>query len=68
MTPPIVIPVTSAVNSGGAKDAFFAPSRLRTVRFTSSRSGASTTQAASAGGSSRLATTMQFAESSSATS
>ena len=68
MTSPIVIPVSSAVTSGGANDAFFVPSRLRTTRFTSSRVVASTRHAAYTGGTAALdalpITTITLAESS----
>ena len=40
VTPPISIPVIRRVASGGANDALRVPSRSRTARFTSSRSGA----------------------------
>ena len=46
VTPPIVMPVSSVVASGGANDAFFVPSRLRTARLTSRRVVASTRHAA----------------------
>ena len=46
VTPPIAMPVISAVTSGGANEAFFVPSRLRTTRLTSRRVEASTTHAA----------------------
>ena len=69
VTPPIVIPVSSAVASAGANDALRTPSRVRTTRLTSSRVEARTTQAAYTGGTSALrcrpTTTMAFAESSS---
>ena len=69
VTPPIVMPVSSAVTSAGANDALRTPSRERTTRLTSSRVEASTTQTAYTGGTSGLRclpmTTMAFAESSS---
>ena len=46
VTPPICIPVSSAVISAGANDALRVPSRSRTVRLTSRRFGASVTHAA----------------------
>ena len=46
VTPPISMPVTARASSGAAKDAFRVPSSDRTVRFTASRQGASTTHAA----------------------
>ena len=45
VTPPIIIPVSSAVSSADANDARFTPSRRRTAPFTSSLVVASTTQA-----------------------
>ena len=64
VTPPICIPVSSAVTSAGANDALRVPSRSRTARFTSSRYGASVTHAAYRGGSDLPMTTIVFAESS----
>ena len=64
VTPPICIPVNSAVTSAGANDALRVPRRSRTVRFTSSRNGASVTQAAYVGGSDLPMTTIVLAESS----
>ena len=64
VTPPICIPVRAAVSSAGANDALRVPSRSRTVRFTSSRYGASVTQAAKRGGSDLPITTIVLAESS----
>ena len=62
------MPVSSAVTSAGANDAFFVPSRLRTTRFTSRRVVASTTQATYVGTASAPdglpMTTMALAESS----
>ena len=46
VTPPMAMPVRAAVSSAGANEALRVPSRSRTARFTSSRYGASVTQAA----------------------
>ena len=45
VTPPMSMPVSSRVSSADANDAFFTPSRWRTMPLTSSRVVASTTQA-----------------------
>ncbi len=66
VTPPIVIPVNSVVESAGANDALRVPSRARTALLTSRRVVANTRQRAKRGGSLLPITTMAFAESSKA--